>query len=400
MSESAAHDYHITMFREILEGLRAGFILVNPENLTIIETNSVAAELIGISEHEIVGRSSDTFFEKRLFSTQECEACALRGTALLDREDTLVRPDGHVLPIRFSAFPLGTDNTTMVAQVFFDISEQKALERQINLAQKLESIGLLASGIAHEINTPSQYIGDNLRFLQGAFEDLAPLLQRCAEHPAFRSLTTRVDMPFLLEEIPNAVQQALNGIEHITSIVLAMKKFSHPDTKDKTLQDINMALENVIIVARNELKYVADVETDFAPDLPEIMCHPGDLNQVFLNLLVNAAQAIGEMLKGNTEADKGRILVRTRLADPEGTQVRIEIHDSGPGIPPELHDKIFTPFFTTKDIGKGTGQGLAISHDIVVRKHDGSIEFTSVPGQGTTFSITLPVTPQQKEDIR
>ena len=284
-----------------------------------------------------------------------------------------------------------------------DITEQRQLESQLVLARKMESIGQLAAGIAHEINTPMQYIGDNGRFLQDAFADMTTVLQHFerlleavrtgAVPPALVSAVetamAQADLVFLQEEIPSALEQLLQGVERVSKIVRAMKEFSHPGTEHKTATDINKAIETTVTVARNEWKYVAEVETDFDPRLPLVPCFAGELNQVLLNLLVNAAHAIADVV-ARQNGGKGVITLSTHTA---GDWAEIRIRDTGTGIPEEARAKIFDPFFTTKEVGKGTGQGLAIAHSIIVHKHGGVIDFETVMGEGTTFILRLPLVP-------
>jgi signal transduction histidine kinase len=279
--------------------------------------------------------------------------------------------------------------------------ENQRREVQNQHTKKLEAVGSLAAGIAHEINTPIQFVGDNTRFLADAFETLMNLLEHhrnllqgvetddhlSAVSEELTKAETEADFEYFKQEIPLAVSQTLEGVERVSTIVRAMKDFSHPDKGEKSLSDLNKALQTTLTVARNELKYVADVVTDFDKDLPFVWCHVGELNQVFLNLLVNSAHSIAEVV-GQSSENKGTITVRTRV---EGDYVQISIADTGKGIPEEIHDKIFEPFFTTKDVGKGTGQGLAIARSVIVDKHDGSITFESEVGRGTTFYIRLPV---------
>ena len=261
-------------------------------------------------------------------------------------------------------------------------------------------MGGLAAGIAHEINTPIQFVGDNTRFLQDAFRDCLEMISayeqvyRKAQEakPALQELEQvaeickRIDWEYLRLEIPKALEQMLDGIERVAKIVRAMKEFSHVNrSSEKTAADLNKALESTLVVGRSEFKYVADLEVDYGA-LPPVMCYLGDLNQVFLNLLINAAHAIGDVVKGTQE--RGRIVVRTRQDDD---YVEISISDSGTGIPAGVREKIFDPFFTTKEVGKGTGQGLTLARAIVVEKHGGSLTFETEIGKGTTFYVRLPV---------
>lgn len=282
-----------------------------------------------------------------------------------------------------------------------DITERRHLEEQLRQAQKLEAIGQLAAGIAHEINTPTQFVGDNTTFVKqswSAISDLAGAAQRVDQELRAGAISAEAtahlhhcieeaDLVYLLDEIPRAIDQALEGVQRVAKIVRAMKKFSHPGSEEKSALDINRAIETTITVARNEWKYVSDIETHFDPDLPLVHCHGGEFNQVILNLLINAAHAIRQAV-GDGAGGKGKILIATKQ---EQDWVEISIHDTGSGIPEEIQSRIFEPFFTTKPVGQGTGQGLALAHATIVRKHGGRIWFETTAGKGTTFFIRLPV---------
>ncbi len=281
-----------------------------------------------------------------------------------------------------------------------DITERIQLESQLHLAQKMESMGELAAGIAHEINTPMQYIGDNIRFLKDGFADLLQLISsyrlalekisqsELAEQIVFdiRQAEEDADLDFLREEAPVAVAQTLEGVAQVSKIVGAMKELSHPGTGDKMAIDINKVIENTVTVSRNEWKYVAELDLDLDPELPMIHALP-EINQVFLNIIVNAAHAIEET-QPEGEGVSGNIRISTCCANDV---VEIRICDSGPGISKENQSKVFDPFFTTKEPGKGTGQGLAISHQIVCKRLGGRLTVESEPGHGACFIIRLPV---------
>ncbi|MBN2718780.1 MAG: hypothetical protein JXX14_23235 [Deltaproteobacteria bacterium] len=191
-----------------------------------------------------------------------------------------------------------------------------------------------------------------------------------------------IDLEFLKEELLQSAEQSLDGLSHIARVVLAMKEFSHPGEKDKkSLSDINHALDTCITISKSEWKMVADVTTDFDKSLPSLMCYISELNQVFINIIVNAAHA----LEGR--AEKGTIHIKTFVKDE---LVCISISDNGTGIPEETKLRIFDPFFTTKEVGKGTGQGLSVAHSVVVDKHGGHIHVSSEEGKGTTFTIGIP----------
>jgi signal transduction histidine kinase len=275
------------------------------------------------------------------------------------------------------------------------------LQMQLTQREKLEALGRLASGIAHEINTPTQFVGDNTRFLRESFGSLQKLLdqgmQLIDSHreqlngspalKAFDELKEKVDYDYLVEEIPTAVGQTLEGVERVAKIVRAMKEFSHPGADDKLGPlDVNRILENAIAMSRSEWKESAQMVTEFAPNLPVIQGYPGAMGQAFLNIIVNAAQAIGDVIAAG-QNQKGNINVKTYMDDG---WVEIRISDSGTGIPDEVQPKIFDPFYTTKEPGKGTGQGLAIAHSVVVERHKGLLTFETEIGKGTTFIIRLP----------
>lgn len=275
------------------------------------------------------------------------------------------------------------------------VAAHRALEIEQGQTQKLESIGQLAAGIAHEINTPVQFVGDNVRFIQSEFAEIQKLLRLCAQvEDAPESVLNQMiataktlDAQYLSDEVPTALNQALEGISRITKIVRAMKEFSHPGRGDKQAIDLNRAIEGTIIVSTNEWKYVSKMETDFDKTLPLVPCVVGELNQVILNLIVNAAHAI-EDVKDRAPGQKGTISVATKNL---GDRVEIRIADTGIGISAEIADRIYDPFFTTKQVGKGTGQGLAIARNIVIHKHGGTIRFESKPNHGTEFILTLPL---------
>jgi len=268
----------------------------------------------------------------------------------------------------------------------------------------MESIGQLSAGIAHEINTPSQFLGDNLEFMDETFRNLEALLYQYrktfdlmelsekdrATAQELKALWEEWDVDYLLEEIPNALAQSREGLDRITSIVKAMKRFSHPGTESRQYCDINESLEKTSVVCRNEWKYHSDMVFDFQQDMPPVPCYMNDLNQVFLNLMVNAAHAMTQ--KHEKDGTRGKITLRTRLVDD---WVEISIIDTGTGIPEDVMPKIFDPFFTTKEVGKGTGQGLALSYSIIKEKHRGTIDFQSEMGVGTTCIIRLPLVPEE-----
>jgi signal transduction histidine kinase len=274
-----------------------------------------------------------------------------------------------------------------------EIEERLRIQEDLAQAQKLESLGQLSAGIAHEINTPAQYVGDNIAFLQKSFSELMGVItSKSAEstptagtgHPETADAMSSEDVEYLMDEIPKALADSVEGIARVTKIVRALKEFSHPSTEIAP-EDLNRAIESTATVARNEWRYVADLTIEADENLQLTPCVLNEFNQVILNIIVNAAHAIADVV-GNG-GDKGVITIRTRqLKD----YAEIQIEDTGGGIPDDVRDRIFDPFFTTKEVGRGTGQGLSIARNIVVNKLGGTITFKSTAGQGTCFTIRLP----------
>ena len=321
---------------------------------------------------------------------------------MVDFRWQLQRGDGSLIWCRLAGRPLDSARPSAGSVwIMEDVNERiqaeqerLSLEVQLRQAQKLEAIGQLAAGIAHEINTPTQYIGDNARFLEGGFKDVFHYLDALeaalpgGEPPEpLRLLKDEADLAFLREEIPKAIEQSMEGIERVSRIVRAMKDFSHPGSDTPVDFDLNRIIESTVTVSRNEWKYVADLVMDLDPGLGPIQCFPNELSQVVLNLIVNAAHAIADRPQGDPSA-KGTITVATARA---GDQVEIRVRDTGTGIPVAVRDRIFDPFFTTKTVGRGTGQGLAIVHNAIVERHRGTVTFETELGTGTVFIVRLPV---------
>jgi PAS domain S-box-containing protein len=282
-----------------------------------------------------------------------------------------------------------------------DVTERRKLELQLRQAQKLESIGQLAAGIAHEINTPMQFIGDNTRFLEETFAELTPLLKTYGEllaaaeagtlTPAMitsaRSAQSAASVDYLLSEIPKAILETLDGVKRTTRIVQAMKTFSHPGTLEKSPVVLQDAIESTLTITRSEWRNLAEVVTDFDPQLSTVPLFAAEFNQVLLNLIINATHAIGDVV-GGSPLKKGTITISTR---GDGGWAEIRVQDTGTGIPQSVQHRIFEPFFTTKEPGKGTGQGLAMAHSIIAEQHGGTLAFETTAGQGTTFIIRVPL---------
>lgn len=367
--------------------------------------NQMAAAVLGVSAAQVMGKSlaeADIRWDGERVH-RAIMACRAQGESIRVDDLIYVRANGVDGMLGLTIHPLvgEIDAPGGVTVIGADITERKQMERQLAQSQKLRSIGQLASGIAHEINTPTQYVGDNTRFLLDAFADLMRVLGAygellaavrcggfCPERvQAVDEAVHLADVDYLSAEIPVAIRHTLEGVERIAKIVRAMKEFAHPGREEKVMADLNGIIETTLTVARNEWKYVADVVTDFDPSLPPVACHPGEINQVVLNLIVNAAHAIEEAI-GSKAGGKGVITVTTRRCNG---WARIRVQDTGAGIPVAVQPLIFDPFFTTKPVGRGTGQGLAICHPVIVEKHAGRISFESEVGRGTAFTIELPL---------
>ena len=303
--------------------------------------------------------------------------------------------------------PYSSANGTWLGSVhiFRDITELKKQQKEKELlqtkalhSQKMESVGQLASGIAHEINTPTQFVSSNIAFFAEAFTDIQASINTIVKACSGQTVSTETifsaledaDWSYLEEEIPPALQQTQEGLNRVNSIVRAMKEFTHPGDRETSNVDLNKLIEVTVTVARNEWKYVADVKLDLSSNIPQISCLSDEMGQVILNLLVNAAHAIEEKLGKTPENEKGTITIKTFTMHP---WVVISISDTGSGMPKAVADKIFDPFFTTKSVGKGTGQGLAIAYDVIANKHNGNIKVATTPGDGTTLTIELPIKP-------
>jgi PAS domain S-box-containing protein len=391
--------------KSIIEASPAGFGISRLDDGKLSFVNSRLADMFGMPASEMVG-----FHARDLYADLEdrqviLEQCRLEGK-VTDYEVTLKRRSGEPFPALMSLSPTSYHNAPSYFAWVYDISSlkqaqqlQSELEHELNQAQKLEAVGQLAGGIAHEINTPSQYLWDNLKFLAETHRDLGRLLERSLalierippDSPLQGARTElmaqkqAIDLEYLLSEVPTAIEQSIKGISEISSLVQAMKEFAHPgDESGKVPVDINHLLENTLTITRSEWKHLATVESRLDPSLPYVSCNPGEINQVFLNLLVNAAHAI----EGKAMAGKGRISVSSQRQDD---RVLIRIGDNGTGIPVTIQERIFEPFFTTREVGRGTGQGLSIARHIVVKKHGGELCFATEPGKGTVFSVTLPI---------
>jgi len=406
-----------TRLQTIVDSIQAGLMVVDAQTRTIVDANPAALAMIGSTRAEVLGKVCHNFVCPN--QTGQCPVLD-HGQCVDNSERVLVKKGGERLSILKTVVPITLRGRAHLLESFIDITEQRRVreelaahrerleemvaersaqlveaEHQVIQAEKLASVGRLAAGVAHEINTPIQYVGDNLHALSEAFEDLTRLIEEYRKlgeqfgtSPTdsgmleqVRETERAIDLPFILEDTPKAITQALEGVQRVAMIVRSMKDFSHVKGGTTAVVDLNQSIQSTLTVARNEYKYHADVETEFG-QLPAVECYPSELNQVFLNLLVNAAHAIQDTGR------RGKITITTR---PFESHVEVAISDTGTGIPEEIREKIFDLFFTTKEVGRGTGQGLALARQIVVGKHGGELRCASEVGKGTTFTIQIPI---------
>jgi two-component system NtrC family sensor kinase len=369
-------------------------ITMSPDG-RVTDWNAAAEQLFGRSRDEALEQPLGTLVTADPAGLAEAMATALSG-GRATVEMVHVRGEGSPVHTAMTFCGILGDGGQVsgLVGVARDISHDKLREHEFHQESKLESLGRLSAGLAHEINTPIQYVGDNARFLEEAYEELIRVVEVyrglldtsnpigwAERQERVREAEAGIDFDYLEKEIPSAVEQTLEGIERVSRIVRAMKTFSHPGHQEQVPADLNEALEATVTVTRHQVSDVADLTLELA-DLPPVTCNIADLNQVFLNLIVNAADAI---------EDTGRRGVITVTTAVEGTDVVVGISDTGGGIPDDVRAKVFDPFFTTKDVGRGSGQGLPLARGVVHEGHGGTLTFDSVLGQGTTFTVRLPI---------
>lgn len=379
-------------------------VITTDKDGIITTINQKAEEISSASGHKKLGKPLSTIFKIMDDRKKDClcdnplkTLLASQGKEISDY--IFVADDNARRLITAKASPiLDEENTTLGYVIAFrDITRLKKIEMQLALSQKLESIGRMASGIAHEINSPMQYIGDNARYLQNVFTDILKRIrsdQQLEEGLAknhklhdFEEKVNGLDVELLISEIPAAIADLLQGIDKVNKIIQAMSGFAHPGSQEKTFSDINKAIEGTVILTKNEWKYHSNLEMECDVNLPFVYCNIGEVSQAVMNLIVNGAHAVEEALDEGI-IDHGEITVKTQK---EEDNVQIVISDNGIGVPSRDVDKIFDPFFTTKQVGKGTGQGLAIAYDIITVKHGGNIVVKSQEGEGTVFTLSLPI---------
>ncbi len=392
----------------ILDSIPAFIALIDKDH-NIVHINKSMADAFGRPAKDLIGKKCFELCHKDKKIPGSCphRRVLMDGYSAISEifEENL---GGHV---EVTATPFyGKDGSiTGSVHVVKDINRRKEAERQrdkivnqLLMAQKLEEVGRLAAGIAHEINTPSQYVASNLEFLSESFEDVSNLFRACERLlnasdkgkidnqvvAMVLDAFEEADWDYLHDELPRAISQAQEGINRVTKIVRAMKEFSHPGPKEKSLQDLNQIIETTVTISKNEWKYCSDVHLELQNNLPHVNCVGDQIGQVFLNMIVNAAHAITEKIGKDPEKERGDIFISTAK---KGEAVEIIISDTGTGIPKDITKSIFEAFFTTKKAGCGTGQGLAIAKEIIEQNHGGTISLSSSSDEGTSFSITIPI---------
>lgn len=366
--------------------------------VTVIFCLVMITFVIGISH--VVQRSDDLASQKirALAALQQGQAENSRLMQDLVQREAALEALNHTLEQRV------LERTSLLKEANETLSKEMEVRLSVEVGmrqkQKLESLGRLAAGVAHEMNTPLQFVSNSVAFVSDAQRDLSNLLERYRNALSelsqgrslaevteeLRALEHELDLAYLLENLPPALQRSQDGLRRVGAIVQSLKEFSHPG-QELSEVDLNHEIEATLTISAHEWKSVAQIETELAP-LPPVTCYAGEINQAVLNVVVNAAHAIAE--RGSASADKGRICVRTKL---DGAFVIISVQDNGPGIPEEIRERIFDPFFTTKEVGKGTGQGLAIARAAIHEKHAGTLYFETEVGQGTTFYMRIPINP-------
>ncbi|THB74678.1 MAG: PAS domain-containing protein [Desulfobulbaceae bacterium] len=379
-------------------------ISIIDKNYRVIRLNKTMLGKLGASSyHEVIGSKCHFCVHSSDSPPEFCPHTKLLKDDQEHRVEIYNEQFGGHCEIIVTPYKDLSNETLGSIHIIRDINQQKQDEKEREKliarnfqSQKLESVGQLAAGIAHEINTPSQFIGSNIGFIEESFQTLMELLLSIinkanhSEGELKNTLLTEIenaDWDYLAEEIPLAIEQSKEGLTRISSIVKAIKDFSHPGGKLMKPASINAIINTTIAVAKNEWKYAANVKTDLDPNLPKIPCFANDIGQVFLNLLVNAVHAIEDKIGKNPTGQKGTITFTTTHTDHE---IEIRVSDTGNGIPAYVQSRIFDPFFTTKNVGEGTGQGLSISHDIITKEHHGIIDFITKANEGTEFIIRLP----------
>jgi PAS domain S-box-containing protein len=391
LSDALAHERNV--LRTMIDMIPA-FLYAKDAHSRFTACNKLVANRMGFEPDELLGKTDFDCYPRemaeRFFADEQ--ALIRSGKPFINQEEIAFdQVSGTNRVMLSSKVPLRDANgkLTGIVGTAIDITDRKAAEARMASSERLESIGRLASGVAHEINTPIQFLSDSVTFITESMQTMLAHMEalRALNLPR---LETDEEVDYLRGALPPTLTRVTEGLGRIAEIVRSLKDFSNADQGEMSGFDLNRAVHSTLVLAHHEYAAVADLDTDLAP-LPEIEGNGGQINQVLLSLIVNASDAIGEVA-ARTNA-RGRISVRTRL---DGDQVVVEIQDTGGGIPEKIRAHIFEPFFSTKDVGKGTGQGLAIARNVIEKGHRGSLEFVTESGVGTTFIIRLPIKPPRE----
>jgi PAS domain S-box-containing protein len=386
LADALAHERNV--LRTMIDLIPA-FIYAKDAHSRFTASNKLVANRMGVEPEELLGKTDFDFFPREMaekFFADE-QALLKSGKALIDHEEIAYdKTRGMNRVILTSKVPLhdADGNLTGVVGTGFDITDRKAAEERMASSDRLESIGRLAAGVAHEINTPIQYLSDSVSFIRDGVRELLEYIDALrASMPQPPAPDDNVED--LRMEMPPALTLVADGLTRIAEIVRSMKDFAHADQSQMSPVDLNRAIASTLVIARSEYKPVAEVETNFG-DVPPVTCHAGQINQVVLNIVVNAAHAIADKVQRTGAV--GKITVSTCV---ENEHVVIAIGDTGTGIAEAIRARVFDPFFTTKEVGRGSGQGLSIARNVIVKGHGGELDFTTEIGKGSTFYIRLPI---------
>lgn len=387
----------------ILQSVSDGIFGVDRSGITTF-VNTAMERLLGYSAAQMIGKSIHPLIHKSINGNvcpeEECVVCrTIKEGGMHEVKSNYCRKDETCFPVQIVSAPLVKENEIVGAVVVFrDISECLANEQRLIETKKFQAIGQLAAGVAHELNTPIQYIKNNVTFFGQAVHDVSIYLQGAQSlcdqvqnmdpsliQEQLHFLKKNHDIEYLLKELPEAVIETTQGIEQIIKIVQSMKELSHPGDGQKTWADLNRAVENAVTISKNEWKYVAGLETDLDPNLSTFQCNPDSWIQMLINFIVNSAHSIEE--RQTTDPGPGMIEIRTRELE---NQIELKIMDNGTGIDEEKKSQMFKPFYTTKKVGKGTGQGLAFASNLIEKVHKGTIQCNNRPEGGVIFEIRVP----------
>lgn len=365
--------------RSILDTAADGIITINAINCFVYTFNPAATSIFGYKEHDIKGKSLELILpqiHQIIFDLKSSDKNHYKSINCM-----ALKQDGTSIPIAVSIGKPNTKNNLIYTVIIQDLTEQKKLESQLIQSQKLKSIGQLSAGMAHEINTPTQFVLSNISFIAESFGKIKDVIDE-------KKINDDDELKFLVSEIPVALRESQDGIDRISKIVLAMKHFSHPGDEIKTESDLNKLINSTVTVAQNEWKYNAEMNIEgLDKNLPYVSCLPNEINQVILNIIINASHSIHDCIQ-DKKYTRGLIKITTRF---DSDWVFIDIFDNGKGMDKDTIDKIFDPFFTTKEVGKGTGQGLSLAHSVIVKKHSGRIKVESEFEEYTQFTLQIPL---------